>query len=248
MLRRYLLVALAGICVSTSVNAQTMFYEGTMKSSIALRMTLERHANILTGKYQYVKFGKDIRLEGTMLSSEHFILNEFDSDGKQTGVFRGRFAGFVEPTEGIMGEWSSPEGEHRLFELYNVVKPYDDIYTGDYKRVDQLEMDNRSVYANISLRFVTNVGLYAKGEVLWRGTLDNHYQGDIDGVCRIVEANKVIYDEGGPCRFVIQFTQDGLVITEDKGECYGANVTFNGNYQRILLPIGKNSRSDKRKK
>ena len=242
MLRCYLLVALAGICVSTSVNAQTMFYEGTMKSSIALRMTLERHANILTGKYQYVKFGKDIRLEGTMLSSEHFILNEFDSDGKQTGVFRGRFAGFVEPTDGIMGEWSSPEGKKQLpFDLHRVTKPHKDIFTGTYKRIKDHE-------ATVTIRFLPDGALYAKGEASWRGIMDNIHQGNIDGPCRIIEANKVIYDESGSCRFVIQFTQDGLVITEDKGECYGANVTFNGKYQRMLAPIGKNSRSDKRDK
>jgi hypothetical protein len=205
-------------------------------------MTLERRDNTLTGTYQYTKFGKDIRLKGTMLSAERFILNEFDSDGKQTGVFRGRFAGFIEPTDGLMGEWSSPNGERHLpFDLHRVTTPQKDIFTGTYKRIKDHE-------ATITIRFLPDGTLYAKGEASWRGIMDNIHQGNIDGSCRIIEGDKAIYDENGICRLVIQCTKEGLVISEDKGECYGANVTFNGNYQRIPQSLGKSTGRDKKDK
>jgi hypothetical protein len=109
----FLMFALAfGLDASTS-NAQES--AGTQfKGNIAqarFEMTLKREGNNLSGNYFYVKSGSanKLSLRGEIDASGHFTMQEFDSNGKQTGEFKGTWQD--DPNQSgasLEGEWKKP--------------------------------------------------------------------------------------------------------------------------------------------
>jgi hypothetical protein len=73
-------------------------------------MKLVRESDKLTGTYFYQKVGTKIEVRGTIDSGNNVVLEEFDANGKQTGVFKGVWKtgdnGLIE----IAGNWTRPDG------------------------------------------------------------------------------------------------------------------------------------------
>lgn len=89
----------------------TKYFKGSIGSSLDLQMKLVRSGDQLTGSYYYQKIGKRIDLRGTLDKDGNLVLEEFDADGKQTGVFKGIWA--LKAEDGmvtIAGNWSKPPG------------------------------------------------------------------------------------------------------------------------------------------
>lgn len=75
-------------------------------------MKLVRDGDKLTGSYSYEKIGIRISLRGTVDKDGNLTLDEFDPQGKQTGVFKGLWS--VKAEDGLItlaGNWSKPPGE-----------------------------------------------------------------------------------------------------------------------------------------
>ncbi len=87
---------------------QTKYFKGSIGSTLGLQMKLVREGERLTGSYFYQKVGTKIDLNGTVDKDGNLVLAEFDSVGKQTGVFQG----FWKPEESglisIAGNWKGP--------------------------------------------------------------------------------------------------------------------------------------------
>jgi hypothetical protein len=94
------------ISSSESVNFSKVF-QGTINNQFPIEMSLQRNGEDLSGSYFYTKVRTDIPIKGTIDGQDNFIINEFDSKGNQTGVFKGRF---VSKTA-MEGNWSKPSGE-----------------------------------------------------------------------------------------------------------------------------------------
>ncbi len=89
----------------------TKYFKGSIGSSLDLQMKLVRSGDQLTGSYYYQKIGKRIDLRGSVDKDGNVVLEEFDADGKQTGVFKGIWN--LKPEDGmisIAGNWSKPPG------------------------------------------------------------------------------------------------------------------------------------------
>ena len=89
----------------------TKYFKGSIGSSLDLQMKLVRSGDQLTGSYYYQKIGKRIDLRGTIDKDSNVVLEEFDADGKQTGVFKGIWN--LKAEDGmvtIAGNWSKPPG------------------------------------------------------------------------------------------------------------------------------------------
>ena len=71
-------------------------------------MKLVRESDKLTGTYFYQKVGTKIDVRGNIDSGNNVVLEEFDANGKQTGVFKGVWKtgdnGLIE----IAGNWTKP--------------------------------------------------------------------------------------------------------------------------------------------
>lgn len=89
----------------------TKYFKGSIGNTLDLQMKLVRTGDQLTGSYYYQKIGKRIDLRGTVDKDGNVLLEEFDADGKQTGVFKGIWN--LKPEDGmisIAGNWSKPPG------------------------------------------------------------------------------------------------------------------------------------------
>jgi len=78
-----------------------------------LQMKLVREGETLTGSYFYKKVGTPIDVRGTIDKDGNVVLEEFDSSGKQTGVFKGTWKtdenGLIE----IEGNWTKPNSDKK---------------------------------------------------------------------------------------------------------------------------------------
>ena len=75
-------------------------------------MKLVRTGDQLAGNYFYQKIGTRIDLRGNVDKDGNLTLEEFDSTGKQTGVFKGLWQ--VDANDGLVtlaGNWSKPPNE-----------------------------------------------------------------------------------------------------------------------------------------
>jgi hypothetical protein len=88
--------------------SETRYFKGSIGSALGLQMKLVRDADRLTGTYFYQKVGTKIDVRGTIESGNNVVLEEFDANGKQTGVFKGVWKmgdnGLIE----IAGNWNKP--------------------------------------------------------------------------------------------------------------------------------------------
>jgi hypothetical protein len=87
---------------------ETKYFKGSIGSALGLQMKLVRDADKLTGTYFYQKAGTKIDGRGRVDNGGNVVLEEFDANGKQTGVFKGLWKtgenGLIE----IAGNWTKP--------------------------------------------------------------------------------------------------------------------------------------------
>ena len=91
---------------------QTKYFKGSIGTSLDLQMKLVRSGDQVSGSYFYQRIGTRINLRGNVEPDGHFVLDEFDQAGKQTGLFRGLWT--VDAQDGLIklaGNWSKPPGE-----------------------------------------------------------------------------------------------------------------------------------------
>jgi Protein of unknown function (DUF3298)/Deacetylase PdaC len=90
---------------------QTRYFKGSIGSTLGLQMKLTRDGDRLSGSYYYQKVGTNIDLRGTVDQEGNLMLEEFDPDGKQTGVFKGLWQMQDDGLVGIAGNWSKPNSD-----------------------------------------------------------------------------------------------------------------------------------------
>jgi hypothetical protein len=92
---------------------QTRFFSGSIGNALDLQMKLVREGDKLTGSYSYQKVGTKIDLRGTVDQGGNVSLEEFDSGGKQTGVFQGQWKQDSDGLIQITGNWTKPNSEKK---------------------------------------------------------------------------------------------------------------------------------------
>ncbi len=99
---------------SPAAAIETKYFKGSIGSALGLQMKLAREGDKLTGSYFYQKVGTKIDLRGSVDKDSNVVLEEFDANGKQTGVFKGLWA--IDAEDGmvnIAGNWSKPDGQKK---------------------------------------------------------------------------------------------------------------------------------------
>jgi len=98
----------------TVPKGQTKFFKGSIGSSLGLQMKLTRDGEQASGNYFYQKVGTRIELKGTVDKAGNLSLDEYDSAGRQTGIFKGVWKTDNEDgLDSIAGNWSKPSGEKK---------------------------------------------------------------------------------------------------------------------------------------
>src|SRR5882672_3819603 len=94
-------------------SAETKFFKGSIGSALGLQMKLVREGENLTGSYFYQKIGTKIDLRGNIDKDSNVSLEEFDANGKQTGVFKGVWKQDENGAIEITGNWMRPNGDKK---------------------------------------------------------------------------------------------------------------------------------------
>jgi hypothetical protein len=84
------------------------YFKGSIGSALGLQMKLVRESDKLAGTYFYQKVGTKIDVRGTVDSGNNLVLEEFDANGKQTGVFKGIWKTGDQGLVEIAGDWTRP--------------------------------------------------------------------------------------------------------------------------------------------
>lgn len=98
----------------TTPVADIKYFRGSIGNALGLQMKLTREGDKLWGNYFYQKVGTKIDLRGSIDSNGYMTLEEFDPEGKQTGVFKGIWqANNDDGLVAIAGNWSKPNGDKK---------------------------------------------------------------------------------------------------------------------------------------
>lgn len=92
---------------------ETKYFKGSIGSTLGLQMKLVREGEKLTGSYFYQKVGTKIDVRGTIDKDGNAVLEEFDSNGKQTGVFKGIWKADENGLIEIAGNWTKPNSDKK---------------------------------------------------------------------------------------------------------------------------------------
>lgn len=92
---------------------ETRYFNGSIGNALDLQMKLLREGDKLSGSYFYQKVGTKIDLRGSVDQSGNVTLEEFDSAGKQTGVFKGAWKQNADGVIEINGDWTKPNSDKK---------------------------------------------------------------------------------------------------------------------------------------
>jgi uncharacterized protein len=109
------------------------------------------------------------------------------------------------------------------------------VFTGSYERYYHGKPDKHS--ATIDVLELKNMRVRIIGDAIWVGNPDtgNVNTGEINGLSQIV-GNKVHFQDpiSDTCILDITFAENALAVVDEKMECGGLNVTFEGQYRKII--------------
>lgn len=193
-------------------------YAGTIKGTIAIRMTLAVEGQRVTGSYFYEKYKKPIQLAGAVDPDGTVLLIEGDGRGAETGRFEGRFtAGGA-----FEGSWSSPDGVKQMpFSVRPAGSPPPSPDpTGVYSRGD----------GSLDVRLLAG-GRVKVHLVVVQGP--GAHIGEVDAELDL--SGSVAVYRNGACEITFRFGADSALV-EQKGtdsDCdFGAFVTVAGEYKK----------------
>lgn len=96
---------------SRSQRTATKRFAGLLNNAYPVHMQLRRSGSELSGDYAYDRSpGDTLRLRGQVGARGAVKLREFDSAGRETGVFEGSFP----TTDTFVGVWYRPDGSHSI--------------------------------------------------------------------------------------------------------------------------------------
>lgn len=96
-----------------AVLSETKYFTGSIGNALGLQMKLVREGDQLSGSYFYQKVGKKIEVRGSVDSGGNLTLEEFDSGGKETGVFKGIWKQGDDSAIEIAGNWTKPNSDKK---------------------------------------------------------------------------------------------------------------------------------------
>lgn len=104
----------AGARPARAQQANARSFTGSIGDHLAVEMVLGRGGDVLSGSYRYVGRKGKLTLEGTVTREGDFSLQEFDENGNQSGLFKGRWGEDDTGAAELTGTWTKPDGSGPL--------------------------------------------------------------------------------------------------------------------------------------
>jgi hypothetical protein len=213
-----------------------------------IEMRLARAGDRLTGTYAYETVGTSINLNGTIDEERKFTLQESDSGGKQTGVFKGTWSEAVSGAT-LEGTWTKAGGSEGL-SFYLTEQHVN--FSGGLKMVARVikEEDKKKSYtlaaeypqiegstdANVD-KFNKEVSGFVTGEVdEWRGEAGIEPGEDVPGEDTTIGDDLTI-------RYDVRLATNDLVSIEFWVSTYEHGAAHPLTYSKVVNFDLKNGRS-----
>jgi hypothetical protein len=200
-------------------------YEGNINEKYEIMMKITSDNGKISGSYFYKKKGIKIGIKGSLKDDGSIILNEFDKNGNQTGIFEGN----LKNEHKIIGKWSKPNGKNNMdFKLIES--------NSNYKVL-------KKQTENINYNYIsgTYVSTFNNGHAEIRYLGKNKFSFEIDvtsyngmAMGRIKENGKVTNGIGyfgkKDCELTFLFKKQELKITQEGCINYSGRSSFDGEF------------------
>lgn len=126
-------------------------YEGTINQNMPIQLSIYPLGNEIIGSYFYEGVRIEIQLKGTV-DGQKITLNEYDSNGKNTGVFEGS----ATTVDIIEGTWSDPEGKMKYPFRLDLQQCIYAEYGKRYQAAGVLNEEEVESFAELIQKYISN--------------------------------------------------------------------------------------------
>lgn len=208
-----------------SGNVRTVSYSGAINKTLNIKMKLSIADGKISGSYYYEKNKVEIPLKGTIDDSENFEIQEYDAQGKVTGVFRGEHTGILE----LEGDWSKPGSDRKLSFVLKADAVYNNGksagWAGDwnYAKSTQFDQCSISIGNEQSDRFDFEIAAGSGGN-----------EGSMEGTALVSGTKAVWTDAETKCKVGLTLKGQSLFLeTNEECQSFAGNGVqfFNAEYR-----------------
>jgi hypothetical protein len=168
-------------------NSQVNFskvYEGQIDKQYEIVLKLNKKGDSLDGEYYYTKYNSTIQLKGT-IKDNIVVLNEFDKNGNQTGIFNGELK-----DNKIEGLWSKPNGEKsKNFFIQETDKSYS--AKTEEPKEESTQKPNQITNEGITVKWITLANVRKKFNGLTDSAVFRATYPQITGLSNEIIQNKI---------------------------------------------------------
>lgn len=219
----------------------TRTYEGHINEKYEIMMKLTSDDGKIIGSYYYKKNSIKLDIKGELQNDGSIVLNEFDTNGNQTGLFKGK----MENEQKFVGKWSKPNEKNIMdfkliesnsnFEISKIKLDYNYI-TGKYE-----SPHNGSGVSSGVVRIL----YLGKNKFSFKIFVASNYGnalGEIEETGKI--KNGIGYFEKRDCKLTFKFNRDRLEISQKGCANESGMSSFAGEFIKSKLsnlfscPIG----------
>lgn len=206
-------------------------YEGLIDNQYRIVLKITSDEGDITGTYFYTSQGGNLKLQGELSAKNEIVMNEFNDDGNQVGLFKGTLSGGK-----IEGTWSKPDGSKEMsFSLIESSTVYESLQDQTITTNTEKRLIKSGTYAYSNENSVGTLRIEKINDLKCRFSLSvgsEFCTGEIDGTLEINKSGKATFATDGCESLYFSFTKEGIGVRE--GSCFdyhGARCTFDGFYK-----------------
>lgn len=206
-------------------------FEGKINDSYDIVLKITSNDGQVTGNYFYNSKGVDIQVDGVLDDKGNLTLNEYDSNGNQTGVFNG----IVSNNSKIEGVWSKPNGDKEM--PFLLIESNNEYETSKIQEIEEVSVDISGQY---DFEFNSEGDSYGSVKIISLGNKKFSFNistsnskgctGEISGSGTISDLGIGKYSAEDCKSLIFTFASEKLTIEENDCELHGMGCYFAGEY------------------
>ncbi len=223
----------------TTPAGETRYFKGSIGSALGLQMKLVRESDKLTGTYFYQKVGKKIDVRGTVDSGNNVVLEEFDANSKQTGVFKGVWKTGDDGLIEIAGNWTKPNSNKAT--VFSLQQEPIEFTNGVEIIARQIKENNKKLKYEIDAEYPQLTGStdpnFEKFNQAARGLVTKQVSGFRKQMTENAGAENPVDSETGSdlgAGFTIALAQDDLISVQFDIGGYSAGAAHPNSYTDVI--------------
>ena len=207
-------------------------FEGEINNKYGIIAKIQSNDGLISGKYYYKNVGQELKLTGIISENGKVVMQEFDENNTQTGIFKGNLVN----ENKISGTWQKPNSD-KTMPFYLLAS------NTDYLSIKNKIQDLKSIageYRTDNIKAQTQTSSYMsiypvngnKFKFELNTASASGCTGEMSGEVRI-DLNKVGNFSTKDCKLKFEFFDNMVSVTEiDCFSGHGMNCWFSGDYKK----------------